>query len=615
MQSAKAYLELIRERGKKGLPLERIYRQLFNQDLFLMAYGKISRNKGAMTHGVTDETPDGMSLEKIGVIIEALRHERYQWLPARRTYIPKKNGKKRPLGMPVWSDKLVQEVIRLILEAYYEPQFSDHSHGFRAERGCQTALREIYRTWLGTAWFIEGDISQYFDKLDHELLLKTLEEKIQDGRFINLMRELFNAGDMEDWTFNRTLSGVPQGGIVSPILSNILLDKLDKFVETVLIPKYTKGVTRGRNHEYERLMNRSKYHRQRGNVEKAEELRKQAQTLSSRDANDPEYRRLKYVRYADDFLLGFNGPKSEAEEIKQALRDFLRDELKLELSEEKTLITHAKSQAARFLGYEVTTIQDDPKRLITKKGRDRRSLNGKIGLRVPKDVRETKCKSYMRKGHPMHRATLLQENDFTIITTYQLEFRGIAEYYRLAYNMGTLNKLKWVMEYSLLKTLANKFKMSVAKVYEKYGAELVVKDKKYKVLQVRISRQEKKPLVATWGGVSLSWDSKATLAEQPLTVKRGNHSELVQRLLAGDCELCGATENVEVHHGRAMKDLHTYPGRAKPEWVKRMTALKRKTMPLCRTCHEDVTQGRPLRRQVSELTDVKKLQKQARRRY
>ncbi len=289
-------------------------------------------------------------------------------------------------------------------------------------------------------------------------------------------------------------------------------------------------------------MNRSKYHRQRGNVEKAEELRKQAQTLSSRDANDPEYRRLKYVRYADDFLLGFNGPKSEAEEIKQALRDFLRDELKLELSEEKTLITHAKSQAARFLGYEVTTIQDDPKRLITKKGRDRRSLNGKIGLRVPKDVRETKCKSYMRKGHPMHRATLLQENDFTIITTYQLEFRGIAEYYRLAYNMGTLNKLKWVMEYSLLKTLANKFRMPLPRVVKKYRAETVVDGKKYKVLQVRISRQEKKPLVATWGGVSLSWDSKATLAEQPLTVKRGNHSELVQRLLAGDCELCGATE-------------------------------------------------------------------------
>src|SRR2546428_3547762 len=232
MQTAAAYLELIRERGKKGLPLERVYRQLFNKDLFLTAYGKIYRNKGAMAHGVPDETPDGMSLEKIDAIIKVIRDERYQWLPARRTYIPKKNGKKRPLGMPVWSDKLVQEVIRLILEAYFEPQFNNHSHGFRPERGCHTALREVYHQWKGTTWFIEGDISQCFDKLSHELLLSLLSERIHDGRFINLMRELFDAGYMEEWTFNQTLSGVPQGGIVSSILSNILLAKLDKYVET-----------------------------------------------------------------------------------------------------------------------------------------------------------------------------------------------------------------------------------------------------------------------------------------------------------------------------------------------------------------------------------------------
>ncbi len=615
MRNANTILDVIRERGKKGLPLERVYKLLFNKDLYLLAYGRIYRNKGAMTHGVTDETPDGMSLEKIDAIIETRRYERYQWLPARRTYILKKNGKKRPLGMPVWSDKLVQEVIRLILDAYYDPQFSERSHGFRPKRGCHTALREVYHTWLGTAWLIEGDISQCFDKLNHELLLEILSEQIHDGRFIKLMRELLDAGYMEEWTFNKTLSGVPQGGIVSPILSNILLDKLDKYVENDLIPKYTKGVTRGLNHEYDRLMNRSRYHRQRGNVEKAEELRKQAQTLPSRDANDPDYRRLKYVRYADDFLLGLNGPKSEAEEIKQALRDFLRQELKLELSEEKTLITHAKSEAAKFLGYEVTVIQDDQKRFISEKGRDRRSINGKIGLRVPKEVLEAKCKSYMRSGHAVHRAALLQESDFTIITAYQLEFRGIAEYYRQAYNLASLQKLKWVMEYSLLKTLANKFRMPLPKVVKKYRAETVVDGKKYKVLQIRIPRQDKKPLVATWGGVSLSWDIKATLEDQPLTVKRGNHSELVQRLLAGYCELCGATENVEVHHVRAMKDLHTYPGRAKPEWVKRMIALKRKTMPLCRTCHEDVTNGRPLRRQTIELADVKNLQKQAIRRY
>src|SRR5438876_8116973 len=250
MRTADTILGLLTERGKKGLPLERLYKLLFNRDLFLEAYGKIYRNKGAMTHGVTDETPDGMSLEKIGRIIEALRYERYQWLPARRTYIPKKNGKKRPLGMPVWSDKLVQEVIRLILEAYYEPQFSDHSHGFRPKRSCDTALREVYHQWKGTTWFIEGDISQCFDKLSHELLLDTLSENIHDKRLINLMRELFDAGYMEDWTYNQTLSGVPQGGIVSPILANILLDKLDKFVENQLIPKYTKGDKRGANLEY-----------------------------------------------------------------------------------------------------------------------------------------------------------------------------------------------------------------------------------------------------------------------------------------------------------------------------------------------------------------------------
>src|ERR1700676_2468692 len=167
MRNANTILELIRKRGKKGLPLERVYKLLFNKDLYLMAYGKIYRNKGALTHGVTDETPDGMSLKKIGAIIEALRYERYQWLPARRTYIPKKNGKKRPLGMPVWSDKLVQEVVRLILEAYYEPQFSDHSHGFRPKRGCHTALSEVQKTWKGTIWFIEGDISKCFDSFDH----------------------------------------------------------------------------------------------------------------------------------------------------------------------------------------------------------------------------------------------------------------------------------------------------------------------------------------------------------------------------------------------------------------------------------------------------------------
>jgi len=601
--------------ANKGLPLERVYRQLFNKDLFLMAYGKIYRHKGAMTHGVTDETPDGMSLAKIGRLIEALRYERYQWLPARRTSIPKKNGKKRPLGMPVWSDKLVQEGIRLILEAYYEPQFSDHSQGFRPKRGCHSAFGEIYHNWHGSTWFIEGDISHCFDKLDHELLLKTLEEKIHDERFINLMRERFDAGYMEDWTFNKTLSGVPQGGIVSPVLSKILLDKLDKLVETVRIPKYTKGVKRRDNTEYVKLINSSHRQRRKGNVPQAEDLKRQAHTLPSVETNDPDSRRLRSVRYADDFLLGLIGPREEAEQIKHQLGTFLQEELKLELSQAKTLITHASTEAARFLGYEITALQDNRKRILgDSNGYGTktmcRSINAKPGLGVPKDVVEEKCKRYRRKGRIRHRAELVNESVFDIISKDQSEFRGMVNYYQLAYNVHSLHRLKWVMENSLSKTLAHKLRVPVSKIYAKYGTELTVDDQKYKGLQVSIPRQDKKPLRATWGGIPLTRNRKATLEEQPLEVWAGR-SELVQRLLADFCELCGSPKDVEVHHVRGMRKLHEYPGRPQPEWVKRMIALKRKTLLLCKTCHEEVEHGLPMTQPAISLTEVKALRKRA----
>lgn len=614
MQKADAILGLISERGKKGLPLEqRVYRLLYNRELYLMAYGKIYRNAGAMTHGVTDETPDGMSLAKIDAIIEALGYERYQWLPARRTYIPKKNGKKRPLGMPVWTNKLVQEVLRLILEAYYEPQFSEHSHGFRPGRGPHTALSEIYHKWKGTVWFIEGDISQCFDKLDHELLLSTLSERIHDGRFIKLLRDLFDAGYMEDWTYNETLSGVPQGGIVSPILSNILLDQLDKFVENVLIPQYTKGREKRKNTEYTKLMNLSYRLRRQGNIKEAEKLRKQAQRLPAMMTDDPDYRRLNYVRYADDFLLGFIGPKEEAEAIKQQLREFLQEQLKLELSEEKTLITHARSEAARFLGYQITRLHDDGQRAKREDSRTGletmcRTINHGIGLQVPKDVVEAKCQRYMRKQKAMHRTELSERSDYDIVMTYQLEYRGIANYYQLAHDINSLQKLEWIMETSLIKTLAHKHKAPATKIYEKYGTILTVQGKGYKGLQVTIPREEKPPLVATWGGIPLKRDMRATLKEQPPQV-HGNRSELVQRLLADFCELCGSDKDVEVHHVRAMRKLHEYPGRPKPEWVKRMIALRRKTLLLCRRCHEAVDHGLPITWASITLEEVKRRRK------
>src|SRR6266702_4188511 len=301
------------------------------------------------------------------------------------------------------------------------------------------------------------------------------------------------------------------------------------------------------------------------------------------------------------FALAFIGPKEEAEEIKQQRRTFLLEELKLNLSEEKTLITHARSQAAKFLGYEITTLQSNRKQYRDKNGRKNRRINGNIGLRVPQTVVQEKCKRYLQKNRPIHRAELLNESDYTIIAMYQLEYRGIVNYYRMAYNLHTLQKLKWVMEISLAKTLARKHQISVAKVYRKYKANLDIQGKMYKGLQVTVPREGKKPLVATWGGIPLIWDVNASI-EDPTQTRWGSRSELEKRLLAQVCEQCGATrmtDRIEVHHIRALKDLEKYTGREKPRWVQIMAARRRKTLVLCHTCHMDIQYGRPRRNKVS----------------
>ena len=358
MRTAATVLNIIQERGKQKLPVEDIYRQLYNPDLYLRAYAKLYPNKGAMTQGSTSETVDAMTLTKINKIIEDLRYERYRWTPVRRVYIPKKQkGKFRPLGLPSWSDKLLQEVIRQILEAYYDCQFSDHSHGFRPGRGCHTALNTIKQTWNGSRWFIEGDIKACFDRIDHGILLSIMREKIHDNRFLRLIRHLLQAGYLEDWHYHKTLSGSPQGGVVSPILSNIYLDKLDTFVEQTLLPKYNQGETRRINPQYRIIYKRLYRRRKAGKLKEAKALSKQLRTLPQGDSTDPNYRRLRYMRYADDTLFGFAGPKAEAEEIKRQLKEFLQENLKLELSEEKTLITHAKTEAVRFLGYQIVAQQ------------------------------------------------------------------------------------------------------------------------------------------------------------------------------------------------------------------------------------------------------------------
>lgn len=590
MRTADAVLDVIRNRSIKGLHLdEDVYRQLYNPLLYLQAYSRIYKNDGALTQGVTEETADGMSRAKIEAIIEQLRAERFQWTPVRRVEIPKKNGKMRPLGIPTWTDKLVQEVIRAMLEAYYEPRFSVHSHGFRPGRGCHTALAEIYRTWKGVHWFIEGDIRGCFDNIDHNILLAIIRENIRDNRFLRLLENLLKAGYCEQWSYAPTLSGTPQGGIVSPILSNIYLDWLDKFVEQTLIPEYTRGEERQEHPEYVKLVKLAWYYRSVGKHEKAEELSKQYHQMPSRDFHDPNYRRLLYVRYADDFLLGLAGPVAEAREIKERLKTFLLEELHLEMSEEKTLITHATTQAAKFLGYEITVAQEDSKRT-----NGQRTVNGVIQLRVPQRFVEERCARYMSNGKPIHRPERMSDEDFSIVAQYQAEYRGYVQYYSLAVNIAKLNKLRWVMWSSLLRTLANKHKASTRKIGERYIKAVKFPHGIRKCVEVRVEREGKKPLVARFGGVPLRRNLKAPISDHQLLLWKPKRSELLQRLLADQCEVCGKVGNIEVHHIRALKDLNVKGRKVRPLWTQIMSARRRKTLMVCRKCHEDIQYGRPM---------------------
>jgi group II intron reverse transcriptase/maturase len=582
MQTAEVVLNVLRDRGRKGLPCTQLYRQMFNEDLYLTAYGNIYPNDGAMTPGVTEETADGMSEAKIKQITGLMRREKYRFSPARRAYIPKKNGRLRPLGMPTWSDKLVGEVVRLLLEAYYDPQFSDSSHGFRKSRGCHTALREIGNTWTGTTWFVEGDISDCFGSPDHDILLGIMAEKIHDNRFLRLVRHMLKAGYLEEWKYRDTLSGVPQGGTVSPVLSNIYLDKLDKFAEQELIPQYTRGGRRRLNPEYNRTAMRLRRARKRGDRAEARDLLKQLRTLPRDDPMDPGYRRLKYTRYADDHILGFTGPKAEAEEIKARLAEFLRETLRLELNQAKTLITHARTQRARFLGYHVSVWHCNTK--ITS---GRRAVNGKIALRVPPDVITAQCARYRKHGKPWHRSRLQNLDDYDIVRTYGTEYRGVINYYLLAQDVSKLTRLRWHALTSLLKTLAAKHHSTVTKMAACYRAKIETSDGLRTCFEARRHREGKPDLVARFGGIPLRQNRKAVIRDPAPTRIPYPRKELVRRLRKRICELCETGTTVAVHQVTSLKALGK-PGPGQPAWATLMARMRRKTLIVCAGCHEHI---------------------------
>ena len=582
MRKPEIVLEVIEKRGTEGKPLDRLYRTLFNREMYVKAYSEIYANEGATPPEIGRDTMDGMSEERIDKIIQKIKTETYKWQAVRRTYIPKDNGVSRPLGVPSGNDKLLQATIKFLLEAYYEPQFSDRSHGFRPNRGCHTALRQIGIKHQGANWFIEGDVKGCFDNIDHETLLGIIGDKIKDGRFLRLLRNLMKAGSVEDWKWHDSYSGTPQGGIVIPLLSNIYLDRLDKWIEEKLMPLYNRKLERGggarkRNPEYRRLEAKRGKAKKEGNVEAYKHYGKLMKTTPT-IVEDDRYRKLEYIRYADDFLLSFAGPKREAEEIKGHIRNFLKRELNLELSDEKTLITHARTGKARFLGYDLKIRQEEEKR----------TLNGSIWYGVPREVIERATKKYKKQDRVTYRPALLELSDYDIIQQFQTEYRGLVNYYVMAHNIAKLGKVGGMARMSLMKTLAAKHHTRFAKIAKKYMAYR----NGYRVIQVEVASKGKPPLTAHFGAVPLKRNPKPYHITGKIPRIWAKRSQLIDRMLAEECEMCGVKGDIEVHHVRKLRDVNKPGRKTKPAWTHRMAAIRRKTLMTCKECHKAIHAGK-----------------------
>jgi group II intron reverse transcriptase/maturase len=523
---------------------------------------------------------------RIEAVIAALRTETYRWAPVRRTYRPKANGGKRPLGAPTWEDKLLQEVMRMLLEAYYEPRFSDNSHGYRPGRGCHTALQQIKYTCRGTTWFIEGDISACFDSFDHEVLIAILRRSIDDERFIRLVSNMLKAGYMEDWEWHATLSGTPQGGVLSPLLSNIYLNELDTYIEEELLPRFNKG-ERTPHPKYRHYAYKKAQAKRKGDREAFKAADRQMRSLPSYDVHDPTYRRLRYIRHSDDFLLAFTGPKDEAASVKEALATFLGETLHLNLSDAKTLITHGRTKSARFLGYDIGVGHNDSWRDTDGK----RNANGEIILRLPADALQKFCGRYMKRNKPIHDPIQMQASDYDIVLYYNTAFRGYVQYYQLAQNLHQLNKLEWVMSTAMLKTLAAKHQSTVQKMADKYKCVIETEHGSLKGFRVVVPRDDKPPLIAEFGGIPLVTKSRVSKITDGVLHRLISRNDLLTRLLAERCEMCSSTERIEVHHIRKLADLKKFGRKEKPPWVDLMSSMRRKTLVVCKKCHDAIHAG------------------------
>lgn len=584
-----------------GYRFERLYRIFFNEEMYHAAYERLKVRQGNMTPGTDGETMDGMNLAKITRLIDSLKDETYTPNPARRTYIPKKNGKMRPLGIPSWNDKLVQEVARMILQAIYEGAFSDRSHGFRPYRSCHTALIQIQKTFTGVRWFVEGDIKGFFDNIDHDILIEILRERISDERFLRLIRKFLNAGYVEDWKFHESYHGTPQGGIISPILANIYLDRFDRYMERYA-DTFNKGKGRRRNPEYfnlntktcalrRKLRNETDEDRKAELKERISFMQAKLRTMPCKLDMDDGYRRVIYTRYADDFLIGVIGSKGDCERIKADITEYMRDSLSLELSPEKTLITHAQ-ETARFLGYDIT-VSTSEMMSRTRNGILQRNHKGKVQLLLNS---ETVRKALEKHGavqyavedgktvwKPKSRTRLIAMKPYQILERFNSEIRGFYNYYCIANNCSRqCSSFAYIMEYSMCKTLAQKLNSTKSGIKGKY-----TNNGRFSIAHRAKDGSMKESVFYNQGFArkAKGYDEQRSLESPGGSMPTPT---LVNRLKSGVCELCDSEHEVlYMHHVRLLSCLDK-----DTVWGRMMLSRRRKTLAVCKSCMETINQNK-----------------------
>jgi group II intron reverse transcriptase/maturase len=567
---------------------EDLYRLMYRQDLYIIAYERIKSSPGNMTAGTDAATIDGFSTKKIEVIINAMRDESFQFDRARRIYIPKANGKLRPLGIPTAKDKVVQEVIRLILERIYDgpiPTFKDCSHGFRPGKGTHSCLKEI-RSWHGVSWFIEGDIKACFDEVDHSELIKVLAKRIADGRFLDLIQKALKAGYMEGTTPVNSLSGTPQGSIVSPMLANVYLHELDVFVEQ-LRAKYEKGERKRINPAYTAIVkerNRVAKGKKQVSLLERRALERTLRETPSLRHNDPEFIRIKYVRYADDWIIGLDGPKVLAETLREEVKNFLAQTLKLQLSVEKTHIRNARSERAFFLGTFLKIGKGEPMQRLIKwaDGREfRKRVTGwttQMEAPIQRIIETLSERGFCDKaGQPKAKVAWTVLSLDQIVAQYNAVLRGFLNYYSFTNNYGNLKYVQHILQQSALHTFGRKLQARKPELYKRFGNDLrtswTTTDGKSKSIRLNLETKWKSSPMRFMAGEGPS-DRLLTYARYRTRSK-----------LDESCCVCGNPDGVEMHHLR-----HVRKGQSKG-FARIMSTVNRKQIPVCAACHDRIHAG------------------------